>query len=132
MKSLGTLGSLIVGHHLKASYRWVVALVLFWFASPLFLAAQNISCTLSFAPATGTAPLSTIATGGCTDLVGNIISESLDWGDGTPPATISTFGNFSLPHTYASPGNFTATLTAFRARPESTAECRVVEPLPGC
>jgi PKD repeat protein len=112
MKLLGTPGSLIAGHHLKASYRWVVAFVLFWLASPLFLAAQNITCTLSFTPATGTAPLSTTATGGCTDVVGNIVSESLDWGDGTPPAPILVFGNFSLPHTYASPATFAATLSA--------------------
>jgi PKD repeat protein len=66
---------------------------------------QPPTCTLSVAPASGTAPLMVTATGSCVDPENKLVSTSLDWGDGTTQA--ATSGT----HTYSAAGTYTVTVT---------------------
>src|SRR5579859_5084569 len=76
------------------------------------------ACTLSSNTSGGVNPLTVSFSGSCTD-AGNDISSAgstgaLNFGDGTPPQSISTAngGTFSnVSHVYQSPGTYTATYT---------------------
>ena len=67
---------------------------------------QPPTCTLTVAPASGTAPLPVTATGSCIDPENDITSEVIDWGDGT--TTNGTSGT----HTFKARGQYKVTLTA--------------------
>jgi PKD repeat protein len=115
MKLRPTQGMLIASDAHASTRRGIEALVLFWLASAMFLVAQSQppSCILSVTPARGLVPLQVIATGGCTDLASRIDHEVLDWGDASSTQIHrSSFGSFSLPHTYSSAGSFTVSVIA--------------------
>lgn len=70
-------------------------------------------CGTAVSPLSGTAPLTVTTTGGCTDATGTITAETLDWGDGTQvPIPSSSFGAFTLTHTYTTAGTFNVVLSA--------------------
>jgi PKD repeat protein len=68
---------------------------------------QPPTCTLTVTPTGGPAPLTVTATGSCADPENDITTETLDWGDHSPP-TSGTSGT----HTYTAKGNYTVKLTA--------------------
>ena len=77
-------------------------------SQPVAVAAnQPPTCTLSVAPNGGPAPLTVTATGSCTDPENDITTETIDWGDHTPPTS-----GASGTHTYTAKGNYTVKLTA--------------------
>jgi PKD repeat protein len=89
------------------------AVVIVFLASAAILAAgedSKITCKLSFSPASGTAPLSTAASGTCSGGTKRI-KLTLNWGDGSKPA-VSDKKSLQAQHTYASAGTYTAVLTA--------------------
>jgi PKD repeat protein len=67
---------------------------------------QPPTCTLTVTPASGSLPLPVTASGRCTDLENDIVSEVIDWGDHT--STSGTSGT----HTYTERGQYKVTLTA--------------------
>ena len=67
---------------------------------------QPPTCTLRVSPDQGQAPLMVTATGNCADQENDIVSEVLNWGDGT------TTAGASETHTYSTAGTFTVKLTA--------------------
>ncbi len=69
----------------------------------------QIQCSLTLSPASGPAPLTTNASGACSG--GKRLKLTLAWGDGSHSAT-SSKNNIHAQHTYASPGSYTAVLTA--------------------
>lgn len=70
-------------------------------------------CGVGVSPLSGTAPLTVTATGGCSDATGTIVTETLDWGDGTQTSIpSSSFGAFTVTHTYTTAGTFTIVLSA--------------------
>lgn len=68
------------------------------------------SCSLSITPDKGSAPLSVTANASCNDPENDIISEALNWGDGTTTPVSSTTQTYT--HTYATAGTFAAVLSA--------------------
>lgn len=84
-------------------------------AVPGMAQTQGPACTIAVNPPSGTAPLGVSAIGGCTPAApATIVSESVDWGDGSAPSPVdpSSFAGFNLGHTYSGTGSFTATVTA--------------------
>ena len=68
------------------------------------------TASLSVTPASGTAPLDVVAdSSGSTDPDGDISGYRFDFGDGTPP--VGSQSGATAPHTYASPGTYTTTVT---------------------
>lgn len=67
-------------------------------------------CTLSVSPGSGTAPLTVTASGSCTDSQTIIVSQTLDWGDGS--GAVATSPTFQLQHTYSTVGTYTVTVGA--------------------
>jgi PKD repeat protein len=94
-----------------------VAFIVLCLGLTIGAAAQGPVCAFGLSPANGTAPLLVTANGGCTDVTSQITSETLDWGDGSPPVSIPppSFAVFSIQHTYTAAGTFTVTLTAVDA-----------------
>src|SRR5207244_13251222 len=76
------LSSDVMGGHAKNRIRFFT-FVLFWVASATFLYADNPTCSLSVTPPGGSAPLNVTASGGCTDLEDEVVTEVIDWGVGT-------------------------------------------------
>ena len=70
-------------------------------------ANQPPSCRLTVNPTSGPAPLQVTATGVCSDPEQDIVSTTLDFGDGT-----ALLNSASGTHTYASSGTYTVTLKA--------------------
>src|ERR1700730_5415704 len=89
--------------------------VLFWAASAIFLHADNQvpTCSLGVTPPGGSAPLKVTASGGCTDdPKKDIVTEGVDWGDGSKTAIApKSFASFRAGHTFAAAGTFTVVLT---------------------
>ncbi|HLK34750.1 MAG TPA: PKD domain-containing protein, partial [Terriglobales bacterium] len=71
-----------------------------------------VQCTLSTAPASGTAPLTVTATVNCTDSQAVITSIVLDWGDGTSYTPIPVQDSFQVQHTYSAAGTYNEVVTA--------------------
>ena len=93
--------------------RWTAALAFALIAGGSAAAQTSFTCSFSLSPASGTAPVTVTAAGGCSDTAAAIASETLDWGDGNQtPIPPSSFGSFSVTHNYTVPGTYTATLTA--------------------
>jgi PKD repeat protein len=70
------------------------------------------TAALAGLPNGGKAPLAVaFSTAGSADREGPLASWTLDFGDGTPPASGTGDPPASIPHTYAAAGTFTATLT---------------------
>ena len=106
------LSSDVMGGHAKNRIRFFT-FVLFWVASATFLYADNPTCSLSVTPPGGSAPLNVTASGGCTDLENDIVTEVIDWGDGTnTPIPPASFASFSVGHTFSAAGTFNVVLTA--------------------
>src|SRR5581483_9316229 len=96
-----------------------LVLALFYLASAAFSVAQSSGpvCQLTVLPSSGTAPLPVQATGGCTDATSAIVSEAVDWGDGSLPTAIAPqfYSAFTVQYTYTTTGTFTVTVTAVDA-----------------
>ncbi|MBV9147346.1 MAG: PKD domain-containing protein [Acidobacteria bacterium] len=84
-------------------------------------ANQPPTCTLSVAPSLGTAPLTVTANGSCTDPENDIVSTTLDFGDGTVVQD-ATSGS----HTYNTAGTFTVRVTATDAANNTASATKVV------
>lgn len=91
------------------NYRTLLAILFFLFVSAPFLAAQGpITCSIGVVPASGFAPLPVNASGTC---FGNsIVTQTITWGDGNIDSVNP--GPFSVPHTFATAGIFTVTVSA--------------------
>lgn len=86
--------------------------------SDIFLQTDSLvagfapTAALSVSPSSGPAPLgASFSTAGTDDQDGPLANYSLDFGDGTAPSTGSGDPPATVPHTYATDGSFTATLT---------------------
>ena len=75
------------------------------------------TCQINVAPDSGQAPLSVFANVNCQDQENNIVSVSINWGDGSAP-TVGTSPNIGAPHTFSQTGNFDVTATATDAAGE--------------
>jgi len=68
------------------------------------------TCTLSVVPNSGFNPLPVNATPNCSDAGGTIATETVNFGDGTPPVNVAN--GQPTAHVYSAAGTFTVTVTA--------------------
>jgi PKD repeat protein len=89
-----------------ANYRKrALALALFWFASAVFLMAQNPTCSITVTPNPVALGLPVSASGSCSDTA-PILSQVIDWNDGTTTNNVPP--TFNVGHTQ---GTFTVKVT---------------------
>lgn len=86
----------------------------FWVVAAAFSVGQNgPQCQVTLLPTSGTAPLHVQAIGGCIDGSASIVSEVVDWGDGTQTQIQPQFFSaFTVQNTYHAAGTYTVTVTA--------------------